>query len=211
MTEQHQQQTQKDHPLQHPKAVRTMHKVSKLSLKFSAGVLILVILVVLVRLASPSKMNPPARQVTNNLPTVKPTLKKIQLDLNGPLTCNYQGKESSVSAAILNKQVFVSVTEATKSANYLLKGDCVYSWDTKNPAGTKTCDLGPAIQGVELLASFGSLDLETILNALPENNSGLSKDTATINNIAETCVEVATSEAVFAIPQNINFVDQKPQ
>jgi hypothetical protein len=209
MTEQHPPQTQKDHILNHPRAVHTMHKVSQLSIKLSGVILLFVILFVLVRLASPSKIPPPQIAVSN-VPTAQPTLAKIKFDLDGPLSCDYRGKEASVSATILNKQMFVNVSEATKSASYLLKDECFYSWDTKTLTGTKSCELGPIISTIELVSSFGGgIDLQTILENLPSGAS-ITKDTNEINAIAETCLDEATNSALFKVPTNVTFVEEKP-
>lgn len=207
MSDQQTPSPSQDHILHHPKAVRAMSKVSKVILIWSIVMLVLVLYFLVAK-----QRNQPAqtRAVPTPFPTkaLEPTIIPIAVDLQGPLSCHYSSQEATVSAAILNRQVYLDVNEASLSSRFLLKDNCVYSWSPDENTGKRMCGMEKIIQTVELMSSFGFLNLNEMLKSLPlQEASQTMKDPVAINKVLETCQEIATNEAVFVIPQQINFIE----
>lgn len=199
------------HILHHPKTVRTMHKVSRMVVTVGCFMLVAVLFIAYFKYKKPV---PVAPQVVNVSPTPLftpvPTLARIAFTLEGPLTCNYSSPEASVSASILKKQLYVSFSEATASAQAVVSGDCAYIWRNQQLIGEKMCGMEKLMQTAELMSSMGLLNLETVLTALPiATESSLLSNPTFINNVVSTCKKEASDEAVFVVPQNIQFTEKE--
>lgn len=127
----------------------------------------------------------------------------IKLNYNLPILCDYQTKDSSISAAIDINSITATVTGKKDSQRYVVQGDCLYSWNTHEFKGKKKCGIGSSITiGKQLLGSgLGSVDSLTSMFQK-------SKETSMINfqAVFESCKNVREiKKEVFVIPKEIKF------
>lgn len=127
---------------------------------------------------------------TSPTPTKTPKLKTLSdIDLTGPMKCNFSYKDSSVSAQIKNKKVYAEVIDKNEGTTYyLLNEDCLYSWDKIKPGGKKTC-------GISTLLSFSGL-----LGGM--KNIPILQNDRELDRILRSCKkEGVDNEKIFEIPK----------
>lgn len=188
-----------------------MRKVSKLGVYLPSLLLIIALIIVFTAPKKEAKTTP---QILVQLtPTVTPTPAiKINLNLKGPFTCDYEVKGATISAFIKNKQIAADFVEASQESHFIYSKDCLYQWNTVNPNGSKQCGLSTAIDTVDMLSSFGLLDFGSILGMVPTNLDGaqkeMSKNTEGIQKFLSTCVKKEPAKDTFTIPVDRVFLEQ---
>lgn len=192
------------------KSVSVMHRISRYVQ--IVGVIIVFLALLYAGIQKKAEMNREEYAIFAPSPqpsiSIEPTLIPIPIDLNGPLSCDYSAPEATVSATILQKQIYVTTKESSQGSYLLVKDDCVYTWKDNDGVGKKSCDVKQALSAAEMLAAVGALKLDTIVSAVSmQSNSELLKDREQINKVLATCKKEATNSAVFTIPQNITFTE----
>jgi len=164
---------------------------------FSSGSKVLLIFpIIIVIISLFFKFNQPKTSKVLNV-NVEPTIiidaKKndIKFDLKGPIVCD--------NLFIHNRQVLLK----NKSFNYLLKGDCVYIWETNKAIGTKKCDLSTFIGLAESYLNFMSVD-DLINNALIKDK--IKNKDIDLTKVIKSCKrEEVKDKKVFEVPSKILF------
>lgn len=156
-----------------------------------------------------------SRQEQTQVPTSTQTLTQnsspnIKLDLKGPLVCAYKSSTVAINVVVKDKNVLLKKTEKNISSNYLLKGDCLYSWES-NFSGTKICGLSQYISTFEALSKMGIMNLETALSSLSqfEGAKNIGSQEANIKETLKTCRKEEMKDSVFDLPVKVLFKDQK--
>lgn len=142
-----------------------------------------------------------ATQTINSLPTEEK--KRPSLDYNKPLICNLHSKDASISAQISGNLIAVQIAEQVIKKQYVVNGDCVYSWIVSQTMGKKQCGVGQYITvGRQLLGS--GLASPDSLGALMKQ---MGKSTpVNIGAMVETCKNVKNIEKdEFVLPKNVVF------
>jgi len=158
----------------------------------SKAVLIIPIFILVISLFF--KFSSPKNLTTNNLsiPTVVPIIKsEFKFDLKGPIVCE--------NLFIQDKKVLLK----NKSTNYLLNGDCLYTWETGKSNGEKKCGLSNYVSMAENYLGFLSID-DLINNNLVKDKIR-TKD-VDLAKIIKSCKRgVIKNEIIFEIPKKIVF------
>lgn len=99
------------------------------------------------------------------IPSVTPAVK---FDLIGPLICQIGDDQSSISAYIKDKKIFVSKEEKNKVNYFLINNDCLYMWEKGKYSGEKFCGIASYLSYLENFSIFGfmgmtNLDLASII------------------------------------------------
>jgi len=180
---------------------------------FSFKKIIFIIPVVILFLGLVLKYNkqPPTQEKKLPSPVItKSVTSEVKLDLNGPLVCQYSSSTASISAFIKNKQVYGEKID--KETNfYLLKNDCLYSWQKEDYQGKKVCGLSPYLSLMTITSSFGLSNINSFLSLVP--NLGvkdfISSNSAEIEGLVKSCKkEEIIDVQIFKIPENILFKDR---
>lgn len=189
------------------KLVTSERKIVDIILIF---LLCLVIIAVIVRPKEKQKNMVVAPSVTVD-PIKKENTNKTVFNLQGPLVCDYSSKESTWSAYIKNKQVYIEGTTTGPKQYFILQGDCLYSWQQKNSKGVKQCGVGQYIQIFEQIQSLG------LGNMLSENSSfsfpsqfaskiPLSGDM--VGKLMNSCIKKEIKDSYFVLPKEIGFQEK---
>lgn len=134
------------------------------------------------------------------------------LNLKGPLVCNFSAKEATVTAYIKDKKVSAQVNDNKKINNYLMRDDCVYMWNEGNFSGEKICGIGTYIGIIEGLMSSNLMDFQTLFKTLTQFNSGSSSSFLKNNftDVLSSCrKEEITNLSVFDIPRQVLFKNKE--
>jgi hypothetical protein len=132
--------------------------------------------------------------------SITPTPSKIKIDLEGPFICQINTSEASISAFIEKQKVFAQLQEKEAVKNYLLSGDCLYSWEEKKYTGEKICGLGQYLPLLNNLSSF-NFDL---VNQLAGNQIPLKE--FSINQLFSQCRnEEIINKEIFKLPSLVIF------
>ncbi len=142
----------------------------------------------------------PTPTLVKFLPTISQNQFIEKFNLTGPLICQYQNKESSVSAFVKNKKIFFKIEEKTGIKNFLVNDDCLYLWEEKQYYGERACGVGHYLNLIESLPFFNLSDLlkESEFN----NQFGRNFD---FNNLLNNCQKKEVKEELFSIPKNVIF------
>ncbi len=142
-----------------------------------------------------------ATQTINPPPTEEK--KRLSLDYNKPLICNLHSKDASISAQISGSLIAVQIAEQVIKKQYVVNGDCVYSWIVGQTMGKKQCGVGQYITvGRQLLGS--GLASPDSLGVLMKQ---MGKSTpVNIGAMIETCKNVKiVDEDMFMVPKSMVF------
>lgn len=111
-----------------------------------------------------------------------------------------------MSAFIKDKQMALSISEqASVSAEYRLKDNCMYAWKSNAPEGKRVCNLEEYIATFELLSSFGGMDAGSIISMLPGEKPAIATNSAAVDGFVESCAQKEVPGGVFDIPTTIEF------
>lgn len=184
----------------------------------SKAIIVIPIVVVIIALIfkfnqrQPSQININSYQLKpTNTPVISPIVQtaKVKLDLKGPFVCLGKIKQASVSAFIFDKKIKIIAREKEKEKNYLIVDDCYYHWQTGQYTGEKICGISPFISVIEMTANYGVLNLESIINQLPQfapDNKIVSQQ-AEISTITKNCQKKPVENRIFMFPNNILFTN----
>lgn len=139
----------------------------------------------------------PKTNLVNQTPTIIPIVKKndFKFNLQGPIVCD--------SLFIQNKKVFFK----NETANYLLNGDCLYTWETGKITGEKKCDLSNYINLAENYLGFFSTD-DLVNNNLVKEF--IKDKNINLTDIIKNCRgEKIKDTSIFGIPNQVVFSDKK--
>jgi len=158
----------------------------------SKAVIIIPIFILIISLSF--KFSSPKNLITNNLsiPTVVPTIKsEFKFDLKGPIVCE--------SLFVQDKKILLK----NKTANHLLNGDCLYTWNTGELNGEKKCGLSNYVNMAENYLGF--LNIDDIIN----NNLArdfIDDNNVDLTNVVKSCKrEEVRDKTIFEIPVKILF------
>ncbi len=165
----------------------------------------------IVKYAQPQKLQSLSQSVTpTSIPPIVPTSQpntSINLDLNGPLSCQGKVDEITYTVAIKNKQILAAIVQNKKQNNFLVSGDCLYQWAEGLYAGQKTCGIGQYLSLFESLNRLGIVNINTIFNYLPKLGlqSKLPVDPNQIQSILSSCKKQPVDDRLFSVPKTVLF------
>lgn len=166
-----------------------------------------------------AQQKPTTQKVATNAPKTissqaTASSERIVFSLQGPLVCQYQSNEASMSALIKNKKVIATNKVGKKASNYLLVDECLYIWEEGNNTGRKICELSQYIKMFETLSSFGILNAESLfdifsqLGLKPEKLSNLPKENIGAE-FSKSCKKREVNDEVFKVPLKVSFKNEK--
>ena len=133
----------------------------------------------------------------NQAPTAIPAIQNnsFKFDLKGPIVCD--------NLFIKDKKVLLK----NKLINYLLNGDCLYTWETGKSNGEKKCSLSNYVNLAENY--LGSLNVKDLVN----NNlvkEFIKDKNINIADITKSCKRKEIKDkSVFEVPVKILFSNKK--
>lgn len=162
----------------------------------SKAVIIIPIFVVVISLFF--KFNQPKKQV-NQTPTSIPTISIIKtnsfkFDLKGPIVCD--------NLFIQNKNIYFK----NETTNYLLNGDCLYTWEVGKYSGQKKCGLSSYVGLAETYLNF--MSIEDLINNDLIKDKIKNKDVDLANIIKSCKREGIKDKTIFQIPKMILFTNK---
>jgi hypothetical protein len=132
--------------------------------------------------------------------SITPTPSKIKIDLEGPFVCQINTSEASISAFIEKQKVFAQLQEKEAVKNYLLSGDCLYSWEEKKYTGEKICGLG---QYFPWLNNFSSVNTDFVGQLFGDQ---ITPEGFSINQLFSQCrKEEIVNKEIFQLPSLVIF------
>ena len=142
-------------------------------------------------------------QKTNISPTQKSASEPKALNYNLPIICNYQAKEASFSAALINNSLKINLLSNTQETKYILEGDCLYSWGIIKGKGMKKCAMGNYIALGRQFLSSGLGSVDSLLQIIPNTNTTSTLD---IQGIVKSCQNVKDiKKELFLLPTGVKF------
>jgi len=115
----------------------------------------------------------------------------IKFDLKGPIVCD--------NLFILNKKILFK----NKTTNYLLNGDCLYTWERNKTEGSKKCQMTNYLNMAENFLGFMSID-DLINNNLVKDK--IKNKDIDLAGVIKSCKrEEIKDKTVFEIPKKIIF------
>lgn len=136
-------------------------------------------------------------------PTISKKNSSSALDYNKPITCDYQTKESSISANIDGNAIFATFKESKATQNYLVAGDCLYIWDINGSQGTKKCGIGSSVAIGKQVLSSGLGSIDSLTSMIPQSSTTSSID---FQAVFESCKNVKeVNGGMFAVPKSVVF------
>jgi len=139
-------------------------------------------------------------------PSIVPT--NTIFDLQGPLTCFFQTKETSWSAIIQKRVIVATASDKIKITYYLMKDDCLYIWEKQKYSGEKICGVGQFISIGEGLLNSGLMNesmFDMLLNQ-SKINASLPFQLKDIKKMIATCKPSEVFPlSQFALPKQVLF------
>lgn len=131
-------------------------------------------------------------------------IKLNTLNYTLPILCDYQIKNSSISAAIdSSNSISATVMSNQNTQKYIVQSDCLYSWNIHEMRGTKKCGVGNYITLGKRLLSSGIGSTESLTSML-QKSGGVSP--IDFQALFQTCKNVGEiKKEMFVIPKNVRF------
>lgn len=147
---------------------------------------------------------------TSILPSLSPTPVNVKINLKGPFICNYQDKESSVSAQIKNGNAYIQLMR-DHGENILLNGDCVYKWEPNRTTGDKMCGISNYLFLYETMSAVGGeMDIGSLLGLLQlSDKKDETLNAEYIQKVVNTCKKQEVKDSIFTIPSRVSFKETK--
>lgn len=163
----------------------------------------IIILGLFFKLAFQNKTTGEGRLISTS--QIKKVQKKpsISLNYNNPILCNYQTKDSTISAMIEGNFIAATISNGGVVSNFIVNGDCLYSWNKGVFQGTKKCGIGNSIvMGKQLLNSgFGSID--SLIDMIPKTEKTQLID---FQAVFDSCKNVrGVDKELFVVPKSVGF------
>lgn len=124
-------------------------------------------------------------------------------DLKGPWVCDYAAKDASTSAYVKDKKIYAKFKKGKELENILISGDCFYNWDKGEYTGKKMCGVSSYIDIFDTLQNFNFIDINTLLNYVPELNLG--PEIKDLPSVLSHCVKGKVEDKLFIVPKNVLF------
>ncbi len=127
----------------------------------------------------------------------------LQIDYNNPIICNYQSKDSSISAQIDTAGIAATVISGKVTEKYSIQGDCLYTWLPPSMNGKKKCGIGTYISIGRQLLSSGIGSIDSLTGTLESLKSASNID---VKAVLKSCKNVkAIGKEAFSIPKGMRF------
>lgn len=152
---------------------------------------------------------PSVQPKQNGLDTVKTksASSNNKLDLKGPYKCQYKTNDMDISAYILNRKVYVELTQNKKTDYILLNGDCGYKWVKGENKGEKMCGVGTYVSMIESFSSMPFFNINSMFSMVGQFSPSMNLEPAQLAQVAESCKKETVEDMVFTIPTTIIFSD----
>lgn len=152
----------------------------------SKAVIVIPIVILIISLFI--KFNQPKMGLTNQQTGL---VNDFKLNLQGPIVCD--------NLFIQNKKVLFK----NKTINYLLNGDCFYTWETGKLNGEKRCGLSNYVNMAENYLGFLSMD-DLINNNLIKDK--IKNKDIDLEKVVKSCKRGEIKDkTIFEIPKKIVF------
>jgi len=119
-------------------------------------------------------------------------------DFEGPWVC----ENNSLNLYVKEKKIKVAFVDQQIQKHVLVNGDCAYEWSANNQ-GVKQCGIGTYI---DMLAPFISSDPSKILQIIKAQQNDISA--VDVDSVLASCKKLPVDDALFTVPQGINWTDQ---
>ena len=160
------------------------------------------------------KQNPPlprpvpTAQKSNTLSTnpIIPS-KTNPIDLSVPQKCvftNASNDSGVVYTDTNNIYGEFSKTATGLTTKVLIKGDCVYKWDSSATVGEQICGVEQYLSILKSLASTGLLDASTLISIVNSTGGG-SEEKIETTKFETTCTPQPVPETIFVIDPSVTF------
>lgn len=191
-----------------------MHSIPKLTIIVPIFILIAAIFLRVTSPPAQQTMQPlpviPDTTTSSNERTVQSTPKPIQrLNLQGPYSCAYNAEDVSMKAFIQDRKIYAKIVNTEKTTQFLLIGDCLYTWEMKEQTGTKMCGLGQYISLFESFSSMPFLSSDMIVSMISGFQSSAKLDAGAVNGMLNSCVKNTIDPILFELPKTVHFVEGK--
>ena len=141
--------------------------------------------------------------IQSSRPTIGKKNSSPSLNYIKPISCDYQTKESSISAVINDNSIFATLKESKSTQNYLVVGDCLYIWNMNEFKGTKKCGIGSSIAIGKQVLSSGLGSIDSLTNILPKTEKTSMID---FQAVFESCKNVKEANGgMFVVPKSVIF------
>lgn len=145
-----------------------------------------------------------SQKTLNAIPASAPKSQN-KLNYTLPIVCDYQTKDSSISATMDASLITATLKDNKGVQRYVVERDCLYSWNTNEQVGKKKCGVGNAIAMGKQLLSSGIGSIDSIASMFPKSQGSSPVD---LQAVFETCKNVGeVKKEVFVLPSKINFVE----
>lgn len=155
------------------------------------------------------KTNPPEQKIVSPqpMPTVarSPQKPTFIFNLKGPTVCRLSEKGASISAYIKDETILVMRGDKEQ---FLLKGDCLYRWESGKYSGERMCGLSPYVGIFKQISSFGFFGMKDVLSMIDKlpQAKDLTGQKKQIESLLATCRQEEIQDIkLFDVPKNILF------
>lgn len=146
-------------------------------------------------------------------PTLTPTISnnKFKLDLKTSFECSFKKDNDEIILLNKNKTILLKTIENKSIKNFLLQGDCYYSWTSGQFSGSKKCGISSLVTVAETLISLDqNTSIEELIKVIPDDAlNKLSLNKQEIKKISDSCHYRNLKEEEFKLPQNILFKNEQ--
>lgn len=129
----------------------------------------------------------------------------INLNLTGPYQCQYNDETINANIVIKNKKIRATLISDTVTTNFLVNGDCGYTWEEGTFAGEKMCNIGQYLSMAEMLSSMNLMSLDSILSMVGDLDSSVQLDKNALSSVAQSCKKQEVADEQFILPTTITF------
>jgi hypothetical protein len=137
------------------------------------------------------------------IPSVKPTIEtkpSVKVNLQGPFICLFTTQGATISAYIKDKKILAQTINKSGTKNYLLNGDCLYTWSLNVFSGEKKCGLSQYINTFETLSSIGITNFSSLTKLIPATS-----ESAVMGLINSCKKEEIENKYIFELPKYVLF------
>lgn len=205
------------HPLEHPKIIGAFSKVSKGVLYFPLAILALAAVVVwgdyktkVQEARILAAVTPTRIPIPTLIPDNANATGSVRFTLAGPVLCDHQSKEASISAAVLNRNIAVTIREATTTSRFLVKGDCVYSWRQGESVGVKRCGIGQILSMLDFISGLRSLSVDSLFDMIPGAKlpDAVGRNADDVEQFKKSCSNKKPDKSTFELPETVTFAEK---
>ena len=141
---------------------------------------------------------------------IKTSSPSAKLNLQGPFQCQLVSPDSSASAFIKERKVYITVNRKETDQHVLLNGDCVYMWGKTGFNGEKVCGVSSYISLAESLFSLNIISPESLFEQFSSLLPAGEMSNIDMAGILNSCKkEEIKDNTLFAVPKNILFKNKE--